>query len=438
MAIPLIIWAGAALGSYFLSGCGDENDKKKNQKIAAGDGGSTTPPENENENGNGFPDESPVNDGPDTFVMIERVSVSSDGVQQERNPSYNGVGVLTVGKPSISADGRFVAFESLAPNLVPGDNNLHWDVFVRDRSLSQTHRVSVSSDGTEGNDSTGSASISADGRFVAFKSFADDLILEDTNNKLDVFVHDRQMEQTSRVSVSSRGEEGNRGGSSDLGNISINADGRFVTFESAASNLVPEDTNNELDVFVHDRQTEQTSRISVSSSGEEGNDSTYNASISADGRFVAFHSYASNLVPRDTNNRPDVFVRDRQTEQTSRISVSSSGGEANFGSYSPSISADGRFVTFVSIATNLVPEDTNGAMDVFVHDRQFGKTHRVSVNRNGEESVGDDPNYHFSDASISADGRSVAFLSNASDLVPGDTNDAEDVFVVGLDYFFPK
>ena len=170
---------------------------------------------------------------------------------------------------------------------------------------------------------------------------------------------------TTRVSVDSAGVEGNNGSWVP----SISGDGRFVAFESYASNLVPGDTNLTVDVFVHDRQTGQTTRVSVDSAGVEGNGWSWPSSISGDGRFVAFESGASNLVPGDTNLTGDVFVHDRQTGQTTRVSVDSAGVEGNSVSQTHSISGDGRFVAFESAAYNLVPGDTNGRYDVFVHDR---------------------------------------------------------------------
>jgi Tol biopolymer transport system component len=338
------------------------------------------------------------------------VSVASDGTQG------NGASAL----PSISADGRYVAFLSGASNLVPGDTNGVDDVFVHDRLTGQTTRVSVASDGTEGNGHSESPSISADGRYVAFASYASNLVPGDTNGVMDVFVHDRLTGQTTRVSVASDGTQGN--GESRY--PSISADGRYVAFMSYASNLVPGDTNGVMDVFVHDRLTGQTTRVSVASDGTQGNGDSVSPSISADGRYVAFMSYAYNLVPGDTNGKADVFVHDRLTGQTTRVSVASDGTQGNDGSGGASISANGRYVAFVSGASNLVPGDTNGVDDVFVHDRLTGQTTRVSVASDGTQGNGDSwwP-------SISADGRYVAFMSWASNLVPGDTNGTWDVFV---------
>src|SRR5437870_4266363 len=225
---------------------------------------------------------------------------------------------------------------------------------------------------------------------------------------------------TERVSVASDGTQGN--GASD--GAAISGDGRFVAFRSSASNLVPGDTNGTFDVFVHDRQTGETVRASVASDGAQGNGASNTPAISADGRFVAFTSSASNLVPGDTNSTDDVFVRDRQTRQTTRVSVASDGTQSNGLSLYQSISADGRFVAFPSAATNLVPGDTNAKADTFVHDRMTGATERVSVASDGTQGNGDS-----GVPAISADGRFVAFESDATNLVPVDTNSSRDVFV---------
>ncbi len=323
--------------------------------------------------------------------------------------------------PSISADGRYVAFYSYAANLAAGDNNSSYDVFVHDRQTGQTTRVSVDSAGNEGNASSYNATISADGRYVAFESWASNLVAGDNGDILDVFVHDRQTGQTTRVSVDSAGNQGD--GHSFW--PSLSADGRYVAFSSYATNLVAGDNNGTLgDVFVHDRQTGQTTRVSVDSAGTQADGESAFPSISADGRYVAFYSYAGNLVAGDNNGVSDVFVHDRQTGQTTRVSVDSAGNEGNGSSYDPSISADGRYVAFDSDATNLVAGDTNGFQENFLHDRQTGQTIRLSV-----DSAGNEVNAGSWYPSISADGRYVVFPSYASNLVPGDTNGMADVFV---------
>jgi len=289
-----------------------------------------------------------------------RVSVDSDGLEVD-GASF---------RPAVSADGRYVAFASSATNLVPGDTNGRDDVFVHDRQTRQTTRVSVASNGTQASADSGLPAISADGRYVAFASVATTLVPGDTNGVGDIFVHDRQTRQTTRVSLRSNGAQAN--GSS--GNPSLSANGRFVAFSSYATNLVSGDTNSQVDVFVHDRQTRRTTRISLRSNGTQANRYSYNPALSADSRFVAFTSAATNLVPGDTNGDQDIFVHDRQTRQTTRVSVRSNGAQANGQSDAPALSADGRYIGFTSEATNLVSQDTNGYRDIFLRDRLLDNT----------------------------------------------------------------
>lgn len=325
--------------------------------------------------------------------------------------------------PSVSADGRFIAFQAWSSNLVPADTNQAVDIFVHDRQTGETTRVSVASDGSQANHGSTRPSISGDGRFVAFQSYAGNLVPGDTNNTWDIFVHDRLTGETRRVNVSSAGMQANGYSLSP----SLSGDGRFVAFHSSAQNLVVGDSNVAIDAFVHDRHTGQTFRVSVASGGVQSNNDSYDPVLSTNGRYVAFWSWASNLVPDDTNNIPDVFLHDRATGATERISVSS--GEAQGNDYSgylgrASISSDGRYVAFQSRASNLVVGDTNGAWDVFVRDREFGTTSCVSLGTSGLPG-----NNWSQNAAISANGRFVVFDSWASDLVPADTNACKDVLV---------
>jgi cold shock CspA family protein len=345
--------------------------------------------------------------------ITERVSVDSSGAEGDNDCGFNNAA-------SISANGQIVAFDSLASNLVTGDTNADWDVFVHDRATGITERVSVDSAGAEVNAGSVYPSISADGKIVAFKSFASNLVAGDTNGYVDVFVHDRATGLTERISVDSSGVEGN----GDSYPPSISADGQTVAFFSWASNLVAGDTNGASDVFVHDRATGITERVSVRSNGNQGNSYSLYPSISADGQIVAFDSFASNLVAGDTNADWDVFVHNRATGNTKRVSVDSSGVEGNNYSYYASISADGQIVAFESFASNLVAGDTNGDFDVFVHDRATKITERVSVHSNGNQG-----NHASLYPSISAGGQIVAFESDATNLVAGDTNGTDDVFV---------
>jgi Tol biopolymer transport system component len=339
-----------------------------------------------------------------------RLSKSSAGVQGNGD-SY---------PHSISPDGRDVAFNSRATNLVPGDTNGVSDIFVRDRQNGTTTRISKSSAGVQGDAESSDPSISPDGRYVAFNSRATNLVPGDTNGAWDIFVRDRQTGTTLRVSKNTTGAQGNDASYSP----SISSDGRFVAFDSTATNLVTGDTNGREDVFVRDRQNGTTARVSRNSAGVQGNDPSYSPSLSSDGRYVAFYSYASNLVAGDTNAAIDIFVRDRQVGKTTRVSKNTTGGQGNSGSYDPVITSDGRFVVFYSSATNLVPGDTNGVEDIFVRDRRTGTTTRVSTSSAGVQGDGDS-----SDSVISANGRYVAFVSAATNLVTGDTNGEEDIFV---------
>ena len=303
-----------------------------------------------------------------------------------------------------------------------------------------TERVSVSSSGAEALGESAGAAISGDGRFVAFSSWASNLVSGDTNGYGDVFVHDRVAATTERVSVDSAGSQGD----SESSWPAISGDGRYVSFVSFASNLVPGDTNvchresgdsyNCLDVFVHDRETGLTERVSVDSGGNQGNNDSGSGgrwgwgirpAISGDGRFVAFSSLADNLVAGDTNGFQDVFVHDRETGDTMRVSVDSSGnqasGDSRISPYGPAISGDGRFVVFESDASNLFAGDTNGHSDVFVHDRQTGSTSRLTP-------VCDAGYWDYSQQlpSISADGRYVAVLQGQSmDILGGPWCDPE-------------
>jgi Tol biopolymer transport system component len=332
--------------------------------------------------------------------------------------------------PSISGDGRFVAFSSCATNLVTADTNDLWDVFVHDQLTGTTERVSVSTAGVEANDHSDLGSLSVDGRYVAFWSRASNLVAGDTNGVGDIFVRDRLSGVTERVSVDSTGVQAN----DECEQVTISADGRFVAFSSVASNLVAGDANACEDVFVHDRQTGKTERVSLSSTGGQGNapssDNYYSGiAITPDGRLVAFSSLASNLVAGDTNGSEDVFLRDRQAGTTERISIDSAGAQGDGRSIDPSISSDGRVLAFESASTNLVPGDTNGGWDVFVHDRQTGTTKRVSVDSSGNQGIGLWPNNSSLGCSISANGRYVSFGSYCTNLVPNDTNNDADCFV---------
>jgi Tol biopolymer transport system component len=344
--------------------------------------------------------------------VTELVSVSSAGVQGN-GPSdtslCHGVGL------SITPDGRYIAFESRATNLVPGDINGKRDVFVRDCLTNTTQRVSVDSNGVESDGESflpGRCSISADGRYVAFASFATNLVPGDSNRMWDVFVRDVQNGTTERVNVGWNGAESDL--VSGFFGTSISSDGRFVAFASNSTNLVPGDTNNVADVFVRDRRLGLTERVSVWTGGGEATDDSKSPSISADGRYVAFESQAW-----DWNDQ--VLVRDRVAGTTEVVSVNSLDRYGDQDSFDPSISADGRFVVFQSDATNLVPGGTQG---IYLRDRQLGTTEQVDLGFDGGA-----PNGFANAAAVSSDGRYVAFQSNASNLLPGASSGSWQAYV---------
>ena len=362
-----------------------------------------------------------------------RVSLDSAGTEGNDDSAH----------PSVSANGRYVAFHSFADNLVIGDTNTTCfgtpscrDVFVRDRQTGATERISLpnladqGTLGTEGDSASLAPSISAGGRYVAFNSLATNLVLNDTNSRSDVFVHDRDTGITTRVSVDSFGAEAADGVS---GGPAISGNGRYVAFNSLATNLVLNDTNNSKDVFVHDRDTGTTIRVSVDSFGAEaiGGDSE-NPAINFNGQFVSFDSAATNLVLNDNNALKDVFVHDRGTGTTTRVSVpnladqGALGTEGDGSSELPDISDNGRYVAFQSAAANLVLGDTLILDDVFVHDSNTGITIRVSVDSAGNQAIGGGSDGFG--LGISGLGNLVAFASRATNLVPSDTNGDRDVF----------
>jgi Tol biopolymer transport system component len=374
------------------------------------------------------------------IIGLPFITLLTNATDRTTRASISATGTEVTGDsrfPSLSGDGRYVAFESQASDMVADDTNGMEDIFVRDRTAGTTERVSVAGNGREANNGSFEPSISADGRYVAFYSYASNLVPDDTNGAFDVFVHDRHTGRTERVSVASSGRQA----MGARGRPSIGADGRYVAFQSSASDLVTAATNKWEDVFVRDRTTGTTELVSVASGGRPGSRASRWPSISADGRYVTFTSEATNLVPEDRDRIPDVFVRDRTTGSTELVSMASYGTQGGsdlsnstngpdsdlylFGF--PSISADGRYVAFHAAASDLVAIDTNGEQDVFVRDHITGTITRVSISGDGTEADGPS-----SAPSISYDGRYVAFGSLGSNLVSDDTNGKTDVFVYDL------
>lgn len=408
-----------------------------------------------------------ANAAPDVFVRDRRAgttvraSVDSAGNETHPDPGALFDGPL-IASPALSDDGRFVAFTSLAPDLVPNDTNAVADVFVRDLVLGTTERVSLAAAGVEGDQHSGMATyqvcapgstcwtahvasgvaISADGRFVAFASMASNLVANDTNGLQDVFVHDRASGACELVSVAATGAA-----NSTSWFPSLSADASRVAFESFATNLVALDTNVRADVFVRDRSAGTTTRASVSSTGVQGNQQSglyfydpppaacahcagprlvrLGSAIAADGRSVAFGTESSNLTPGDFTYSSDVFLRELESGVTRLVSADL-GGHAGGTSLLPSVSADGRFVAFLSTANDLVPSDTNPwNHDVFVRDLALETTQLVGLAADGSH-----PAHASRGVALAADGAQLAF-SSTGQLAPSDTNLAVDVYARG-------
>jgi hypothetical protein len=432
------------------------------------------------------------------MLDLQRVSVNSDGTETTAALGY----ICHSSEPSISADGRYVAFCSYASNLVADDTNNAPDIFVKDVIYGTVTRVSVTTAGAQSNGAISDMpQITPDGRYVVFRSGCTNLATgnpaDDTNGNWDIFVHDRDTDgngiydeagkvKTIRVSINNAGEQTNH---SNFGNSypSISDDGRFVCFSSDADNLGTGDTNNRLQIYVHDRDADgngifdepggiATNRVSMSNSGIQADQDCYDPKISGNGRYIVFSSGSTNLVEgitssfgiylydlqegaiswltqggnphmsydgryvafkagdsdqpdaSDTNECSDIYVLDRNTDSIQRISVSDSGDQANDDCRNPLISPEGRFVTFVSTASNLVPNDTNESADIFIYDRQNRYLKRLSTNPWGiEANMG---SYEFTPV---VDGRYVAYSSEASNLVSDDSNNEDDVFLAIID-----
>ncbi|MEV4441308.1 hypothetical protein AB0K09_20250 [Streptomyces sp. NPDC049577] len=406
---------------------------------------------------------------------VERVSVGAGGLQPD-GESYG---------ESIDAAGRLAVFTTAAPDMVPGGVSTGRQVFVRDLATGTTRLISAAPGGTPGNDSCWNAVISGNGRYVVFESQATDLApgRNPGERSSDVFVHDLATGRTEVLIENTAGQP------AYTGSPAVSHDGRFVAFASTRSDLVPGDTNGVEDVFVRDRLRGTTTRVSVTADGRQADGFSVrpvisadgscvgflgfagmtpdslsgaaelrkpqarvfyvhdlrtgrtrlaaatsrggtvgisgSATLSPDGRYAVFTALSDEVVPGDTNGKADVFVRDLRTGSVRRASVASDGSQANDGSYQGlAMSADDRRVFFTSAASNLVPGDTNGAYDVFVRDLVAGTTERVSTTADGGQATG----YSFL-AGVSASGRTVLFGCDADNLVPGDTNKVQDVFV---------
>lgn len=407
-------------------------------------------------------------------AQLERISIASDGSQGDAD-SYTA---------QLSDDGSVVVFRSNAENLVANDTNDWSDIFVRDLGAGTTEIASLSPDGSQGSYAM-HPSISDDGQLILYEGRAetnvawptlfnrtDDSVTQflprlapggaeaspqtarnepqisgngqfvlfhtrttlqnlfdldarplndDNNSSDDVFIFDITAQPVVPIERISRDTSGMTVNGDSLSG-SLSDDGRYVAFISYAIDLTANDANGHEDIFVKDRSTGTAELISINPSGNSGNEDSYNPMISGNGQFVVFRSLADDLVVGDSNQAWDIFVRDRIAQTTERVSVASDGSEGNRHSLEGSISDDGRYVVFRSLASNLIANDSNNRADIFVHDRDQGITARVSESALGES------NGNSWEPAISGNGQWIVFESDATNLVAGDTNQARDIF----------
>ncbi len=376
-----------------------------------------------------------TNDAPDLFVKdvsdgsLRRISTDSAGHQSHDtyvNPMGQTESVID-GGAVFSPDGTKVLFHSDASDLVAGDTNGIRDLFVKDLLTGATMRVDTDSAGHQADrplEAYANEAFSSDGDHVVFSSHAGNLVPDDTNGVVDVFLKNLVTGETTRIDTDSAGQESHAGGADG----SLSPDGTKLVFVSADSALVPGDTNHAVDLFVKDLGTGALTRISTDANGAEADGQFYGEPVfSSDGTKVMFTSDADNLVAGDTNNAYDLFVKDLRDGTVTCVTSDSDGHPATGRSDHASFSPDGNAVVFRSDASDLVANDTNGTSDIFVKDLLTGQTTRVSNALNGEEGNG----YAF-DPAFSPDGHHIAFASDAEHLVPGDTNHTTDVFLVTL------
>lgn len=414
-------------------------------------------------------------------AQIDRISVDSAG-NQAAGDSYQA---------SISDDGSVIAFRSNGANLVAGDTNEWPDIFVRDLGSETTDRISLSESGAQSTSYSKAPDIAGDGQTIVYEGrsggrttvFLHDRLagtnaslLPDTLSggpsppdqaRLDprisgdgrflAFQTDGTLQNLFPASIRPPADDNDTdpdifvldlqtvptppiqrisrlsngdGLDADNRNPVLSTTGQFVAFESF-SDLLADDANNQPDILHKDRQSGLLQLVSATPSGDSGNAASLEPAMSGSGNVVAFRSGASDLVSGDTNGRLDIFVRDLSAGTTERVSVASDGSEADQNSLEPSISDDGRYVVFRSNATNLVPDDTNRRTDIFVRDRSRGMTARAG------QPAGDESDGNSSNPSISGDGRWIVFESDATNLVANDTNQARDIFRVANPLFEP-
>ncbi|WOH39431.1 thrombospondin type 3 repeat-containing protein [Thalassotalea fonticola] len=343
----------------------------------------------------------------------ERVSVSSTGVQGNFDSGFFFQG------NAVSSDGRYVAFHSEANNLDTADTDDVRDIYVYDRQSDTVALVSKNTAGVTGNGNSHQPSMSDDGRYVAFRSHSTNLNAADTDTLPDIYVYDRQSDTLALISKNTAGVKGN--GWSTF--PSISGDGRYVAFRSHSTNLDAADTDTWADIYLYDRQDDVMELVSKNAAGVKGNGYSYTPSVSGDGGYVTFSSRSTNLDAADTDTREDIYVYDRQDDVLELVSKSTAGVKGNYDSNKPSISANGRYVAFSSFATNLDATDTVIGYDIYVYDRQDDVLELMSKSTAGV--VG---NSASNRPSISGDGRYVAFYSLADNLDAADIDTRQDIY----------
>lgn len=317
--------------------------------------------------------------------------------------------------PKLNNSGRYLVFDSTATDLVADDTNGYRDIFIVDRNSYSTALISLDKDGELANDDSLQPSITSDGRYVLYHSKATDLVddFDSSASVINIFLYDRSSKTTTQITLDTDGNAPN----GDSTNGSISSDGKYIVFQSAASDLVAEDTNSATDIFLYKVSDKTITRISLDSDGNNADDDSSYPCISSDGAYVAYQSLASDIFSGDTNEKSDVFLYDTSAKTTTRISNDAQGNNADGDSLRPAISADGKKIVFDSDATDLVSGDTNNNRDVFLYSVADATNTRISLDINKNNSDG-----HSISATISADGKLVAFMSDATDLVSGDDN----------------
>jgi len=362
-----------------------------------------------------------ISDATEVPYENERVSLLPDGSQ----PTTGGIGGNIL-NPDISYDGRFVAFASASKQFVPDDTNTKNDVFVRDTESGSIVRANVSNSGSQMELSVRDFAMSDDGKFVVFSTEEDDLVSNDNNGKIDVFLRDLEHETTEKISVSENNTEGN---GNSLG-AEISADGRYVVYQSAASNLVSGDINSEIDIFLNDRELNTTVLISKTQAGTQGNGQSHSPSINCSGSHISFASQASNLSSNDTNGVSDVFLVDRINNK--RLTNITESGNKHSYAKAP-ISCAANKLVFKSSALNLVPTktDTSNYSDIFAYDINSQNIEYVSVDSSENLVDGHIP-LNLTNSSIDFSGRYAVFAHRSGALITGDNNGTEDIFIRDL------